>query len=168
MLKFFKSNILIFNKKKEFLSLIYWNGIYGLDFSESIVNSVNTFCTFIEIILATQSEINKSKIDSEWQLIVICAISVFENVCKNIHSGDITITELEHIKSNQIQMNRLCDAVSGTKSVPLASVTQASALRSSMAQRLKEFEYFKNYMTKLDHLVTHIGGILEGKWHLEI
>ena len=99
---------------------------------------------------------------------MVCAISVFENVCKNIHSGDITITELEYIKSNQAQMNRLCDAVSGTKSGPLASVTQASALHSSMAKRFKEFVYFKNYMTKLDYLVTHIGEILEGKWHLEI
>ena len=87
-------------------------------------------------------------------MIVTCAVSKLESVCANIHNGNITITELRSIKAKQTQMNKLCE---------VTSKSELSELQKSMVKRLKEFEHFEVYKTKLEYLLSHVGKILTGK-----
>ena len=77
-----------------------------------------------------------------------------ENVCTNIHSGNITITELRSIIAKQTQMNKLCE---------VTNKSQLAELQNSMEKRLKEFKHFEAYKMKLEHLLSHIGKVLIGK-----
>ena len=51
-------------------------------------------------------------------------------------------------------MNKLCE---------VTSKSELSELQKSMEKRLKEFEHFEVYKTKLEYLLSHIGKILTGK-----
>lgn len=104
--------------------------------------------------LPTDAQVGKKESSTEWGLIVTCAISKLEDVCDNIHKGDITITELRGIKERQAQMNKLCEA----------SNSQPAELQKSIAKRLKEFEHFEVYKTKLDHFLSQIGRTLIGQF----
>ena len=85
---------------------------------------------------------------------MICAISKLQEVCNNIHKGDITITDLRGIKERQTQMNKLCEA----------SNSQPAELQKSIAKRLKEFEHFEVYKMKLNYFLSQIGGTLIGQF----
>ena len=104
--------------------------------------------SFIHIDAEIGKELRES---NDWKLIVICAVSKLEEVCTNIHSGNITITELRSIIAKQTQMNKLCE------------VTQLAELQNSMEKRLKEFKHFEAYKMKLEHLLSRIGKVLIGK-----
>ena len=105
------------------------------------------------LLLASQQEIKKG-LQEDWQFIVTCALSQLEDVCSKIQSGNVTIKELEHIKSKQSQMRKLCEAVSST---------QASELQGNISQRLKEYEHFTEYTSRLKYFLTHIGKIVNGE-----
>ena len=103
-------------------------------------------------VIHIDAEVGKeSRESNDWKLIVICAVSKLEEVCTNIHNGNITITELRSIKAKQTQMNELCE------------VTNKSQLAESMEKRLKEFKHFEAYKMKLEHLLSRIGKVLNGK-----
>ena len=105
------------------------------------------------LLLASQLEIKKG-LQEDWQFIVTYALSQLEDVCSKIQSGNVTIKELEYIKSKQGQMRKLREAISST---------QASELEGNMLQRLKEYEHFTEYTSKLEYFLTHIGKIVNGK-----
>ena len=92
---------------------------------------------------------------SNWRFIVACAVTQLESVCTNIHNGNITITELKSIRAKQTQMNKLCEVTT--------SKSELAELQKSITQRLTEFEYFDDYKTKLECILSHIGNILIGK-----
>ena len=106
-------------------------------------------------VIYIDAEVGKeSRESNDWKLIVICAVSKLENVCTNIHSGNITITELRSIIAKQTQMNKLCE---------VTNKSQLAELQNSMEKRLKEFKHFEAYKMKLEHLLSHIGKVLIGK-----
>ena len=113
------------------------------------------------LLLASQLEIKKG-LQEDWQLIVTCALSQLEGVCRKIQSGNVTIKELEHIESKQGQMNKLCEAVGST--MASVSLTQASELQGNIAQRLKEYAHFTEYTSRLEHFLNHIGEVVTGEW----
>ena len=112
------------------------------------------------MLLASQLELKKG-LQEDWQFIVTCALTQFEDVCNKIQSGNITVTELEHIESKQGQMNKLCEAVSNT--MASGSLIQASELQGNITQRLKEYAHFTEYTSQLEHFLNHIGEVVTGE-----
>ena len=80
----------------------------------------------------------------------MCALSQFEFMCKKIISGDITVMELELIKSKSTQMKKLHEV--------------ATAGKTNLEMRLKELDWFTSYHNQLKYFITQMNTIcIEGR-----
>ena len=90
----------------------------------------------------------------------MCALSQFEGMCEKISSGNITVMELELIKSKFTQMKRLCEAATAETNTSESFLV----LQRNLEMRLQEFDQFSSYRDKLNHFMTQMNTIcIEGK-----
>lgn len=93
----------------------------------------------------------------EWQLICVCAISILENVCERIRTGDISVGELKQIKATKKQMDKLCDAA--TQGRRNTSMPSAKDLNTSISQRLTQYEHFQTYCEQMNNIILHLSSV---------
>ena len=96
-------------------------------------------------------------------LICTCAVSILEDICVRICSGNVCIEELRHLKSKKAQMNKLCSeaTVDGKAQFDLPS---ASTVAAELEQRLKEYEQFEEYRQHLSYLMSQLNSMrLQGE-----
>ena len=90
----------------------------------------------------------------------MCALSQFEGMCEKISSGNITVMELELIKSKVTQMKKLCEAATAETNTSESFLV----LQRNLEMRLQEFDQFSSYRDKLNHFMTQMNTIrIEGK-----
>ena len=66
-----------------------------------------------------------------------CAFTKFEEICRKLEKGEVSLSELHRIKEKEQQMRRLCEAVTG-------GGPSQDAVLSVLQQRLNEYYYFSD------------------------
>ena len=70
---------------------------------------------------------------------VACAFAStkFEEICRKLEKGEVSLSELHRIKEKEQHMRRLCEAVTGGES-------PQDVVLSALQQRLNEYNYFSD------------------------
>ena len=136
----------------------------NLSYIKSLVNSclIHTL-VHIYIHTAREASVMKEEGMGNWQLICTCALSILEDMCTRICSGDISIRDLHKLHSRKGQMMKLCSAtlVDGKRQSEMPS---AGKVISNLEQRLREYDYFQVYLQQLNQLLSLLNSVrLQGK-----
>lgn len=111
-------------------------------------------------------------VHKKWQLICLCALSQFKVFCDKICSGAVTIDELSSIKTQQIQVKKLCEVAIGSDKEKTESqdrvnfgIPSIDVFSHYLDLRFKEYHYFTGYIDHLSHFVRSLQSIevFEGK-----
>ena len=86
----------------------------------------------------------------EWEIICTSALSLLESVCGRMKSGNVSMEEIEMLKSRNEQLNSLCSASLS------AEILSISEMRSLIERRENEYVYFLNFQTKLSYFIDHL------------
>ena len=81
----------------------------------------------------------KLGLSPDCQVVCLCALTKFKEVCGRLQTRDITVNELKMIEKLQKNMERLCDSVTRFEEDSLSS----EDLRVTLQQRLSEFQTFE-------------------------
>ena len=100
--------------------------------------------THMPTLTAQEADVIREKGSSELQLICICALSILQDVCARICSGDISIRDLQKVHSKKAQMIKLCSA----------AAVDADNVVSNLEQRLRDHDHFMVYLRQLNHLFS--------------
>ena len=92
----------------------------------------------------------------EVQVICMCALSILQDICGRICTGDISVRELQEIQKRANQMNKLCVAAAIND---WKMEMDIAYLNACVEQRLKEYEHFKVYHQQLHHLMLHLSSV---------
>ena len=96
-------------------------------------------------------------------MICTCALSILQDVCARICSGDISIRDLHELNSKKSEMMKLCSAaaVDGKQQSEMLS---ADNVICNLEQRLREYGYFQVYLQQLKQLLSFLNSVrLQGK-----
>ena len=77
----------------------------------------------------------------------IFAVTLLEEVARQLGEGDITIEELEKFQGHIEQMKQLCEAAAQSN-----PSLQSTVLNYTVKQRLEEFQVFRDQLGNLQHL----------------
>lgn len=116
----------------------------------------------VSFILESNSKL-KQGLPDECQLACSCAVTMFEDVCKNIQKGDIPMEEMQKIKQKSSQMKRLCEAVSLPGDEKRKQNMSFTDIDCVVEQRMQEFKVFEEYKGQLCQLCSHIPDTVQGK-----
>ena len=75
----------------------------------------------------------------ECQIACICASTKFDDICVELQQGDVSLHDLQKMKEKEVQLRRLCEAVSGPEDTEKLS---QKAVLECLYQRLEEFDRF--------------------------
>ena len=104
-----------------------------------LISKYNTqFCLNVHV--GCDSKL-KEGLPEECNVACVLALSRFDDVCRTLQNGDMTVFNLRKIDNNEQQMKRLCEAV--TKFAKGEQMTY-DTLRSTLLRRLQEFTSFKH------------------------
>ncbi len=70
----------------------------------------------------------------------MCASSKFEEICNRLEKANVSLMELRKMKDRKQQVQRLCEAVTGSENSQLSY----EKVSCSLNQRLKEFSHFSH------------------------
>ena len=115
-------------------------------------------------IISTESKSKlKEGLPQECQLTCVCALSLFREVCDQMQTRSITVTELQKIKNNQEQMKRLCEAATVSGDSKESGQFSYKAVDSVLSQIMEEFGVFEDHLSHLSHLCANIPDVVQGK-----
>ena len=115
-------------------------------------------------IISTESKSKlKEGLPPECQVTCVCALSEFREVCVQMQTRSITVTELQKIKNNQEQMKRLCEAATVNGDSKESGQLSYKAVESVLSQIMEEFGVFEEHLSHLSHLCTNIFVDVQGK-----
>ena len=98
-----------------------------------------------------------------WVFICMCAVSILEDICARICSGNVCIEELRYLKSKKAQMNKLCSEATVDGKVQF-NLPSGSTVVAQLEQRLKEYEQFEEYRQHLSYLMSQLNSVrLQGE-----
>jgi hypothetical protein len=129
---------------------------------------------FIKIYSGTSKA--KEGLPQKCHLACFCALSQLEQVSRQLQGGDITVVDLQKIRSGQQQMERLCKAANseqrkGDKSEQNGGQLSYDALIHSVELRLEEFNTLEKQQGFLQNLCEKIHpsikGVSEAKTELQ-
>ena len=108
------------------------------------------------------ASILKAGLPPSCQSACFCAISKLEELSKQLHTGDITILDLQKIQKSLPEMKRLCDAAEEQKSRHM-SYAQMSL---DLPLRIKEYDFFEKQNGILHHLCQKLSPKIKGDLYL--
>ena len=73
----------------------------------------------------------------ECHVACVCASTKFEEICRRLEKGEVSLNELHRIKEKEKQVKRLCETVTGAG-------LSYDAVLSILKQRLNEYNYFSS------------------------
>ena len=115
-------------------------------------------------IISTESKSKlKEGLPPECQVTCVCALSKFREVCVQMQTRSITVTELQKIKNNQEQMKRLCEAATVNGDSKESGQLSYKAVESVLSQIMEEFGVFEEHLSHLSHLCANILVDVQGK-----
>ena len=101
----------------------------------------------------------KEGLPQECQMACLFALSKFQEVSRQVQSGDISVEQLHKMESSKKQMKRLCAAATPQDmETDLAYNTVSHALH----QRLEEYQMFERNKRNLFHLCSQLHGAIQG------
>ena len=109
----------------------------------------------------------KEGLPQKCHLACFCALSQLEQVSRQLQGGDITVVDLQKIRSGQQQMERLCKAANseqrkGDKSEQKGGQLSYDALIHSVELRLEEFNTLEKQQSFLQNLCEKIHPSIKG------
>ena len=87
-----------------------------------------------------------------------CAVSQLEHVSREIHDGNITVSDLEKIKARKEQMKRLCGAAQQAE-----KSKDSSDLYHFVLMRLEELDEYHQQKIYLEHVCQRMNKTVDGK-----
>ncbi len=90
------------------------------------------------------------------------AVTLLEEICRQIHTGDITMKELQKIGECMEQMKRLCQAASKEGDKVEKGQLSSKVIEKALLSRMKEFELFEGHRGQLSHLCDQIPDFVQG------
>lgn len=88
------------------------------------------------------------------------AVRILQDVCRRVHTGSITIEELEHIKDRKRQMKKLCVVAASWSEEGDDTLQSPQVLNCYVEQRLNEYGFFQVYHEQLANLILQLKDIL--------
>ncbi len=80
----------------------------------------------------------KDGLPEDCHVVCVCASSKFEEICTRLEKANVSLMELRKMKDKEKQVQRLCEAVTGSKNSQLSY----ERVFCSLNQRLSEFDHF--------------------------